>query len=169
MRGTPNAPAWTGARGGIIPAHAGNTVNCRPPEPMDRDHPRACGEHVVERRSRRGFKGSSPRMRGTPTMTANITHPYGIIPAHAGNTSSTWLRAQTRRDHPRACGEHDYRRNIPVAERGSSPRMRGTLFEGFDSFRQTGIIPAHAGNTKANTSPIRVCRDHPRACGEHSR
>ena len=30
-----------------------------------------------------------------------------------------------------------------------------------------GIIPAHAGNTKAKRGDLVGWRDHPRACGEH--
>ena len=51
---------------------------------------------------------------------------------------------------------------------GSSPRVRGTLHEGFPRLRHRGIIPACAGNT-ARSSPCRRWPwDHPRVCGEHA-
>jgi hypothetical protein len=49
--------------------------------------------------------------------------------------------------HPRACGEHI---TIPFplgADFGSSPRLRGTRFFSFFSFRVSRFIPAPAGNT----------------------
>ena len=65
MRGTPQSPTAFGNPHGIIPAHAGNTLNvirmCR----IMWDHPRACGEHPPLRRLFRPITGSSPRMRGT--------------------------------------------------------------------------------------------------------
>ena len=71
------------------------------------------------------------------------------------------------RDHPRACGEHAGDRQSRTHEPGSSPRMRGTLSDVGDEVVQLGIIPAHAGNTCPQDSPIARIRDHPRACGEH--
>ena len=69
--------------------------------------------------------------------------------------------------HPRACGEHDQDLGLPVADLGSSPRMRGT-----PALRHTNkplyrFIPAHAGNTRSSR-PVSTPRPvHPRACGEH--
>ena len=50
-----------------------------------------CGEHVVERRSRRGFKGSSPHVRGA--QVGEVAHGVhrGIIPACAGSTRGPFL------------------------------------------------------------------------------
>ena len=72
---------------GIIPACAGSTKRFSTTEMPFRDHPRMCGEHVVERRSRRGFKGSSPHVRGA--QVGEVAHGVhrGIIPACAGSTS----------------------------------------------------------------------------------
>ena len=52
-------------------------------------------------------------------------------------------------------------------KRGSSPRMRGTLFVPLFCFLVNGIIPAYAGNTPPWQTSIAWCRDHPRVCGEH--
>ena len=71
------------------------------------------------------------------------------------------------RDHPRVCGEHSDTWNAPTAERGSSPRMRGTHRDRRAHTRATGIIPAYAGNTFRKVRCRRRCRDHPRVCGEH--
>ena len=52
-------------------------------------------------------------------------------------------------------------------DKGSSPRMRGTLTVRVTYQANSGIIPAHAGNTIAKLSDSIIVRDHPRACGEH--
>ena len=149
MRGTRGRTPFPARIQGIIPAHAGNT-------PIDsgemlnaRDHPRACGEHSVFKKRQFQKPGSSPRMRGTQIRQPVDVRLAGIIPAHAGNTSTPCARPRPRRDHPRACGEH-------------------VFHIGF-SREKHGIIPAHAGNTEGVTALTRLCGDHPRACGEHWR
>ena len=71
-------------------------------------------------------------------------------------------------DHPRACGEHAYRKVNHTVYVGSSPRMRGAQDAAQRRGTPDGIIPAHAGSTAARQACDRVSRDHPRACGEHS-
>ena len=116
-----------------------------------------------------GGKGSSPRLRGTLRDGFAVLAHLGIIPALAGNTVAGISRLRGRWDHPRACGEHDDMRPIQILELGSSPRLRGTLSEHARPRRGLGIIPALAGNTaRARTVPT-CLRDHPRACGEHTR
>ena len=111
------------------------------------DHPRACGEHCDHIQTRAFL--------------------LGIIPAHAGNTSSlAWPRASSR-DHPRACGEHFDGDTGVFRFRGSSPRMRGTQDALAENKNIVRIIPAHAGNTRRPSSPTSGAGDHPRACGEH--
>ena len=111
---------------GIIPACAGNTC----PIPLRWfarwDHPRMCGEHVVTRKSRRGFKGSSPHVRGTQYAPYRPCRQQGIIPACAGNTISACRRSSTVWDHPRMCGEHAEVGVSVRAQLGSSPHVRGT-------------------------------------------
>ena len=91
--------------------------------------------------------GSSPRMRGTPIQAFNGDDPLGIIPAHAGNTMAIGVGTAAPGDHPRACGEHALKEMSLIPSMGSSPRMRGTPKGRVESFRELGIIPAHAGNT----------------------
>ena len=61
------APGKTGKR--IIPAHAGNSVSHSTSTfRMTSDHPRACGELDRQPHGQRArTRGSSPRMRGTPS------------------------------------------------------------------------------------------------------
>ena len=106
-------------------------------------------------------------MRGTLRRGNDKGHADGIIPAHAGNTGAPANDARAAWDHPRACGEHTSTGTAKVTVKGSSPRMRGTLDDTYTKLPIAGIIPAHAGNTNFFCFLFIVCRDHPRACGEH--
>ena len=168
MRGT-HACRFGRMRGtGIIPAYAGNTRRLSSCQKCNRDHPRVCGEHGRYPMARRIGLGSSPRMRGTHGQHFNQFHVLGIIPAYAGNTRSALAWHTSMRDHPRVCGEHLFEDRKRILERGSSPRMRGTLKRVHACGGLRGIIPAYAGNTVLTTRNTRSRRDHPRVCGEHS-
>ena len=91
---------------GIIPAYAGNTPDGLTDATALRDHPRVCGEHRDVYELRYDVQGSSPRMRGTRNLAGECDGDIGIIPAYAGNTSSSGSRGFGYRDHPRVCGEH---------------------------------------------------------------
>ena len=167
MRGTLVVADLDSAIRGIIPAHAGNTQSRCGDFTCSWDHPRACGEHMVESVTIMRAPGSSPRMRGTPRHEAGVDLRAGIIPAHAGNTEYRHSLEYVHRDHPRACGEHGTQWKSSSFFRGSSPRMRGTLNSGVENKPPLGIIPAHAGNTRGYHDRRAAGRDHPRACGEH--
>ena len=167
MRGTLTSLCPAIARTGIIPAHAGNTPRRSAPPVSCGDHPRACGEHGLWRRHMWAPRGSSPRMRGTRGVIDAAHFITGIIPAHAGNTWQADTCGQLGRDHPRACGEHYDGRKSFYGKAGSSPRMRGTHALALAEGARTGIIPAHAGNTRDRLCTAGASRDHPRACGEH--
>ncbi len=109
---------------GIIPACAGNTSPDASRASSDGDHPRVCGEHQPSQYTILDSSGSSPRVRGTPGHVAphrfeagssprvRGTHDHGdaferfggIIPACAGNTSSSTAKSGKTGDHPRVCG-----------------------------------------------------------------
>ena len=84
------------------------------------------------------------------TTTCQSSHPARrwIIPAHAGNTRRCRRIPLRFRDHPRACGEHMPPSCSMLTVEGSSPRMRGTRDRVPASPDVMGIIPAHAGNTR---------------------
>ena len=152
MRGTRLGLACARFHSWIIPAHAGNTFGHVITDSLNRDHPRACGEHTMCLTDIDQELGSSPRMRGTLFWFRLTIIGTGIIPAHAGNTAWPTLDLISVRDHPRACGEHDQSAKLLISIEGSSPRMRGThdLCRRPDSGE--GIIPAHAGNTSSSCS-----------------
>ena len=149
MRGTQHVCWYFCVIHGIIPAHAGNTKFKPKKTTDDWDHPRACGEHCPRNSRVCRSSGSSPRMRGTLGDRNISIILAGIIPAHAGNTGMFVARARLHRDHPRACGEHNNVCTPPTSCSGSSPRMRGTLLSCDPDVTFSGIIPAHAGNTRS--------------------
>ena len=64
MRGKVNHLLGRGHANGITPAYAGKRIKLRKRHSICGDHPRMCGEKFLTRASRRGKKGSPPRMRG---------------------------------------------------------------------------------------------------------
>ena len=107
-------------------------------------------------------------MRGSPQTDGVDGAPVGIIPAHAGLTSSGCTAYRASRDHPRACGAHVPASGFCARRAGSSPRMRGSLKVVARRVLRPGIIPAHAGLTSRSPTRRQDSRDHPRACGAHS-
>ena len=168
VRGTPEAFDAFMPYGGIIPACAGNTGRPHSPLAATGDHPRVCGEHELPELRQAAIRGSSPRVRGTPSGNVVAQRSTGIIPACAGNTSPEPPATCSPRDHPRVCGEHVavYVPVVPFG--GSSPRVRGTQRMCFVCDTRLSIIPACAGNTRREGRSVRRSRDHPRVCGEHS-
>ena len=132
---------------GIIPACAGSTRRVCGSGRASGDHPRMCGEHWWRIRSRPGYRGSSPHVRGARGVLFE-----SVAPA---------------RDHPRMCGEHDC---VPLdfpLDSGSSPHVRGAPDLLFQVIQCLGIIPACAGSTPLIVNSGSEVRDHPRMCGEH--
>ena len=155
----------------IIPAHAGQTMA----EPgflaTITDHPRACGANPTPIRPIIAGVGSSPRMRGKPRRRGRHALRGRIIPAHAGQTSSTYTESSWITDHPRACGANPQIFTDKEYMIGSSPRMRGKLRPVTARPSRIRIIPAHAGQTVSAVAQHNTLPDHPRACGanDHKR
>ena len=106
-------------------------------------------------------------MRGAQGARILATSYDGIIPAYAGSTTRTEPRPRKNRDHPRVCGEHDIQLPPPLADLGSSPRMRGARITDIGDTVAVRIIPAYAGSTPACDLQRHNTGDHPRVCGEH--
>ena len=137
------------ARPWFIPARAGNTFLPAVWNAATPVHPRACGEHDAVDSLEPGEDGSSPRVRGTRPDRLRTRRRTRFIPARAGNTRLTSSTDSPNPVHPRACGEHESAPRRPLANVGSSPRVRGTPRR-----RRRGRVGP----------PV-----HPRACGEHFR
>ena len=131
----------------IIPACAGNTRSGIFDQSAKSDHPRLCGEHVMDEIDSGARDGSSPLVRGTPPARALSPYKPRIIPACAGNTGCRPSPRYANRDHPRLCGEHTAISEFGTREHGSSPLVRGTHTAIVARRRPGRIIPACAGNT----------------------
>ena len=168
MRGSLSLRSSASALLGIIPAHAGLTIEVTYNDGQNEDHPRACGAHVELAEGIVVEAGSSPRMRGSHSNLHQISTHLGIIPAHAGLTFFFRSARTCNRDHPRACGAHATATTGVKAVEGSSPRMRGSPTQHQSLREVSGIIPAHAGLTLVEDGKNRTLWDHPRACGAHA-
>ena len=132
---------------GIIPARAGTTRLTRPRCRLDGDHPRSCGDHVVELSNGQNSVGSSPLVRGPLERCRNLWPDVGIIPARAGTTSPRLFARNGLRDHPRSCGDHLVVSHNSSTLGGSSPLVRGPHQIPYRVHCVIGIIPARAGTT----------------------
>ena len=135
------------ANAGLIPAHAGKTIDARPRGPLMRAHPRSRGENWAASSWRGRAVGSSPLTRGKLRPGCDGAHDWGLIPAHAGKTVSFDFLPFSTRAHPRSRGENAQRGNGCEPHRGSSPLTRGKPSPRRRPVSPTGLIPAHAGKT----------------------
>ena len=90
---------------GITPAYAGKSVPALRRAGSAPDHPRTCGEKRYREAAVIGRWGSPPRMRGKDVHHLLHIFAAGITPAHAGKRWDVSTSGQSRRDHPRVCGE----------------------------------------------------------------
>ena len=87
-RGKRPAPGSPSRMRGLIPAHAGKTAPWVYPGNPRRAHPRSRGENMPRARNASPTSGSSPLTRGKQYVSALAAAGLGLIPAHAGKTSS---------------------------------------------------------------------------------
>ena len=131
----------------LIPAHAGKTRG-----PVYRGvgygaHPRSRGENSAPATLSLFSVGSSPLTRGKLALIPRACIPGGLIPAHAGKTSSPPLPPWSRSAHPRSRGENAGGGGLGSHDLGSSPLTRGKLPPTQTTRYWCGLIPAHAGKT----------------------
>ena len=146
MRGKESADSVPCHRRRITPAYAGKS--CRPHSNIIvlGDHPRLCGEKVLE--------------------NADGEQLDRITPAYAGKSVATLYSLVKVQDHPRLCGEKGKPGVLVTEEQGSPPPMRGkAALSGYDC-TAGGITPAYAGKSFVLRSYRPCWRDHPRLCGE---
>ena len=150
----------------FIPACAGNSARSSQSAPMASVHPRVCGEQGSTWWQRAWCLGSSPRVRGTVAPVQRIGSLIRFIPACAGNR---W-RSPTHRSrpavHPRVCGEQALGAHQRISGYGSSPRVRGTVFDYARDGFSIRFIPACAGNRVLARFGVLDVSVHPRVCGE---
>ena len=80
-------------RRGLIPAHAGKTILVHAPAPYGAAHPRSRGENESMGGGQGILTGSSPLTRGKQCFQDRCDRTVGLIPAHAGKTTSSASQA----------------------------------------------------------------------------
>ena len=153
----------------IIPARAGQTWRTGPRCRRWPDHPRACGANYLSDILSLALSGSSPRVRGKHGGMPFQPCERRIIPARAGQTTSSPTSPTTPPDHPRACGANLAGAGNARRTCGSSPRVRGKQALRRERLAKGRIIPARAGQTSRCTLTVASRPDHPRACGANGR
>ena len=166
VRGTANVQPRGQPHPGITPACAGNRDIRDLVEDVFEDHPRVCGEQVVQALDQLVPKGSPPRVRGTGLSRSFLGNIFGITPACAGNSCRCPFGLSSAWDHPRVCGEQSQTFPASSRKRGSPPRVRGTASASFTAEADNRITPACAGNRSNACHFVSSYRDHPRVCGE---
>ena len=106
IRGKRTLRIYNIGRAGLIPAHTGKTRVRVLLMRQLRAHPRAYGENQRIDVKVSSEWGSSPRIRGKPTVTFLQTPSSGLIPAHTGKTSPDTDHVVVIGAHPRAYGEN---------------------------------------------------------------
>ena len=132
----------------IIPARAGPTRSSRHGLTHLPDHPRSCGANLAVWLIRPPSVGSSPLVRGQPSLGIPGAVALRIIPARAGPTNFPAHIFPVHKDHPRSCGA-----NSPAVDTVAIPLR---------------IIPARAGPTIFRIKKDMIWTDHPRSCGANS-
>ena len=105
VRGTRRLSAGLSALARFIPACAGNSYICTVASQLTPVHPRVCGELRYPQFNAVTNLGSSPRVRGTPDVSAATDEHVRFIPACAGNSDRIKAEFVVNPVHPRVCGE----------------------------------------------------------------
>ena len=166
VRGSPDAAAVQAASTWSIPACAGKPPAGPGRRRATRVHPRVCGEAAVWSYTRALGYGPSPRVRGSLDAILDGRAGDGSIPACAGKPSRRRPKPSTAGVHPRVCGEADGTLSSDASDQGPSPRVRGSRSDGDSVPGASGSIPACAGKPIGYLAASRLCRVHPRVCGE---
>ena len=109
--------------------------------------------------------GSSPRVRSRPSLGGQHPVSRGIISACAEQTVAVTYHPAAVGDHLRVCGADPGQRFSPLADTGSSPRVRSRPFAWPYACYQLGIISACAEQTPTVFCLCSARGDHLRVCG----
>ena len=131
----------------ITPAGAGKTRPCSICRTRSGDHPRRCGENIVDYFYSFGAAGSPPQVRGKLCCDSVCHTCKRITPAGAGKTLVEHPRLKTNRDHPRRCGENNAIHGKRLNVVGSPPQVRGKPKPTSGTLPASRITPAGAGKT----------------------
>ena len=173
------------ARGGSIPACAGEPCGLGSAGSSTGVYPRVCGgtrrRHCQRawpwglsprvrgnpsgRGWRRAHRGSIPRVRGNLLPILRTRESGGSIPACAGEPLTSSRTPSPCWVYPRVCGGTFASRVHTTSMPGLSPRVRGNLIPATRSATLEGSIPACAGEPRRHRASIEAGRVYPRVCG----
>ena len=115
----------SGQPAGLIPAHAGKTYQAGACHTDVGAHPRSRGENTGDVAAAVLHGGSAPLTRGKHADQMKLYTTLGLIPAHAGKTSSGTQSLLIVTAHPRSRGENACAPSFNAHSGGSSPLTRG--------------------------------------------
>ena len=133
------------AKARITPAYAGKSSLILSHKLIQKDHPRLCGEKLVETSDAEMSEGSPPPMRGKGPAADRCVGATGITPAYAGKRTVKKQKKAFTKDHPRLCGEKVDFVHLCTSAAGSPPPMRGKADMRICPSSATRITPAYAG------------------------
>ena len=111
------------------------------------DHPRTCGENLMNRLEANSGYGSPPHLRGKQSFVYYTLKDRRITPAPAGKTRFLKEVELSKKDHPRTCGENTVSFCLSLFTLGSPPHLRGKRHVSDVAFNKLRITPAPAGKT----------------------
>ena len=153
------------ARGGSIPACAGEPLSTSSPSTLRTVYPRVCGGTYTSSISRSRLTGLSPRVRGNPHQHLRAGPLHRSIPACAGEPVPCACARYGWWVYPRVCGGTGVSQLAALVEHGLSPRVRGNRADGYFYLDGCGSIPACAGEPD-HRSGLRLPGEvYPRVCG----
>ena len=131
----------------ITPAGAGKTYTVKRKACGMKDHPRRCGENLFVPDGQEIADGSPPQVRGKLGLLKKSSSVKRITPAGAGKTLRHNRSDNTKKDHPRRCGENQSSDSADARRPGSPPQVRGKPVMPEAVTTAFRITPAGAGKT----------------------
>ena len=152
----------------LIPTHAGKTQPWPPSHPYSAAHPHSRGENRISVWKTAAACGSSPLTRGKLQAPGGAKSRRGLIPTHAGKTTTFPPARRAGRAHPHSRGENEATGVTELAPEGSSPLTRGKRQPPRRSGWTRRLIPTHAGKTAEEAFGLRGVGAHPHSRGENT-
>ena len=153
------------ARGGSIPAGAGEPLRALLASSRRRVYPRRCGGAGYAQGLVGGDAGLSPQVRGSRKPQCRSDAAGGSIPAGAGEPCGVGAVKGAVWVYPRRCGGAHTVTPIDDPRPGLSPQVRGSPFSGAGASCSGGSIPAGAGEPRSSRWSRSGRRVYPRRCG----
>ncbi len=113
-----------------IPTRVGRTKGHHMAKRLVTDHPHACGENETRFQAVASSPGPSPRVWGEPPSAPCGESGERTIPTRVGRTKRTAANQFDCTDHPHACGENTWLKNMGARSAGPSPRVWGEPLSG---------------------------------------